>query len=296
MSKDTVNDYSATAGNNTDIDGVNIAENCSPANINNALRSLMEDIADVIAGNVRATNWHTTSLNVSGTATIGTISLTTASATTLTISGNGTIGGTFGVTGAATLSSTLAVTGAITGSSTITGDAFIPTDSAAPTNGVYLPAANSVGLATASTERFRISADGAWGLAGANYGTSGYVLTSNGSGSAPTWQSAATSYNPSADVTAPGYRISLPVNSSAATIIFQSGTATTGGGGSVAVTFPTAFSSAPYVIATAIPGSQNNVLANAVTPTTTAVTLWAFDTGGSTYPSMVIHWMAMGPA
>jgi len=42
------------------------------------------------------------------------------------------------------------------------------------------------------TERLRISKDGAWGLAGANYGTSGQVLTSNGSGSAPTWQDAGT--------------------------------------------------------------------------------------------------------
>lgn len=38
------------------------------------------------------------------------------------------------------------------------------------------------------TERLRINYNGAWGLAGANYGTSGQVLTSNGSGSAPTWQ------------------------------------------------------------------------------------------------------------
>ena len=38
------------------------------------------------------------------------------------------------------------------------------------------------------TERFRIGAAGQWGLGGADYGTSGQVLTSNGSGSAPTWQ------------------------------------------------------------------------------------------------------------
>lgn len=42
---------------------------------------------------------------------------------------------------------------------------------------------------TNSSERFRIASNGAWGLSGANYGTSGQVLTSNGSGSAPTWQS-----------------------------------------------------------------------------------------------------------
>ena len=42
-------------------------------------------------------------------------------------------------------------------------------------------------LATNNTERFRISKDGAIGLSGANYGSSGQVLTSAGSGSAPTW-------------------------------------------------------------------------------------------------------------
>lgn len=41
---------------------------------------------------------------------------------------------------------------------------------------------------TALTERFRIGPAGQIGLSGANYGTSGQVLTSNGSASAPTWQ------------------------------------------------------------------------------------------------------------
>lgn len=43
---------------------------------------------------------------------------------------------------------------------------------------------------TSSTERLRIASNGAIGLSGANYGTSGQVLTSNGSGSAPSWQNA----------------------------------------------------------------------------------------------------------
>jgi hypothetical protein len=37
------------------------------------------------------------------------------------------------------------------------------------------------------TERLRIASTGAFGLSGANYGTSGQVLTSGGSGAAPTW-------------------------------------------------------------------------------------------------------------
>ena len=39
-----------------------------------------------------------------------------------------------------------------------------------------------------SSRRIRIASSGQIGLGGANYGTSGQVLTSNGSGSAPTWQ------------------------------------------------------------------------------------------------------------
>lgn len=39
-----VSDYSTTPGSNTSISGINIAENCSPANINNSIRQLMADI------------------------------------------------------------------------------------------------------------------------------------------------------------------------------------------------------------------------------------------------------------
>jgi hypothetical protein len=107
--------------------------------------------------------------------------------TTFAVTGAATVSTTLGVTGAATLSSTLAVTGAITGSGTVTGTALIPSGSSVPANGVYLPAANTVGVASNTTERLRIDSTGAWGLAGTNYGTSGQVLTSAGSGAPPTW-------------------------------------------------------------------------------------------------------------
>jgi len=45
-----INDYSNTAGSNTTINGIDIAEGCSPAGINNAIRQLMADIADVDDG------------------------------------------------------------------------------------------------------------------------------------------------------------------------------------------------------------------------------------------------------
>ena len=53
--------------------------------------------------------------------------------------------------------------------------------------------ADMVFLTTASAtraERMRIASTGALGFAGANYGSSGQVLTSNGSGSAPSWATA----------------------------------------------------------------------------------------------------------
>lgn len=43
--------------------------------------------------------------------------------------------------------------------------------------------------ASSVTERLRIDKSGAIGLSGANYGTAGQVLTSGGSGAAPTWSS-----------------------------------------------------------------------------------------------------------
>ena len=45
-------------------------------------------------------------------------------------------------------------------------------------------------VTTEGNERFRIGSSGQIGLSGANYGSSGQVLTSNGASSAPTWQTA----------------------------------------------------------------------------------------------------------
>jgi hypothetical protein len=53
-------------------------------------------------------------------------------------------------------------------------------------------AANTVAISTSATERFRIASAGQWGLGGANYGTSGQVLTSQGASAAPIWSTAGT--------------------------------------------------------------------------------------------------------
>lgn len=51
MAKTKISEFDTNPDNNTDIDGINIAENCPPANINNAIRELMAQLKDFQAGN-----------------------------------------------------------------------------------------------------------------------------------------------------------------------------------------------------------------------------------------------------
>jgi hypothetical protein len=50
MAKNKISEYSATASNNTDIGGINIAEGCAPSGINNAIRELMAQLKDQQTG------------------------------------------------------------------------------------------------------------------------------------------------------------------------------------------------------------------------------------------------------
>lgn len=50
MPKVKISEYSATAADNTDIDGIDIAEGCAPSGINNAIRELMSQIKELQAG------------------------------------------------------------------------------------------------------------------------------------------------------------------------------------------------------------------------------------------------------
>jgi hypothetical protein len=46
MAKTKISEYSATSADNTDISNINIAEGCSPANVNNAIRTVMAQLKD----------------------------------------------------------------------------------------------------------------------------------------------------------------------------------------------------------------------------------------------------------
>lgn len=54
--------------------------------------------------------------------------------------------------------------------------------------GIFRAGANTIGITTGGTERLRIGQNGGWGLSGSVYGSADQVLSSNGSGAAPTWK------------------------------------------------------------------------------------------------------------
>mgnify|MGYP003112692135 FL=1 len=53
--------------------------------------------------------------------------------------------------------------------------------------GMFRPGSDIIAFATGGQEEFRIGANGEIGLSGANFGTAGQVLTSNGTGSGASW-------------------------------------------------------------------------------------------------------------
>ena len=65
------------------------------------------------------------------------------------------------VSGTAITSGNISTSGSFTSTSTVTGTNLIPTGSGVPTNGIYLPAANSVAVATNGTRRLLIDSAGA---------------------------------------------------------------------------------------------------------------------------------------
>ena len=62
----SVTDYSKTASSNTTIDSTDISEGCSPAGINNAIRSVMKDIAEVVDGTTAMTAFAVDNLKMDG--------------------------------------------------------------------------------------------------------------------------------------------------------------------------------------------------------------------------------------
>lgn len=100
MPKTKISEYSSTAGDNTDIGGINIAEGCAPSGINDAIRTQMAQLKNFLTGasgdtittaKIVATTAEITNASVTGPATFSgnvsfssTSSLGTPSSLTLT--------------------------------------------------------------------------------------------------------------------------------------------------------------------------------------------------------------------
>jgi hypothetical protein len=117
MPRTKYSEYSATPGDNTDIDGINIGEGMAPSDVNNSLRAFLSQTRDFIDGSsgdtltssniVVTTATILSGVNVTGTATFNSAVVLSSSVTgsALSLSGALTVGG------ATILSSSLGVTG-----------------------------------------------------------------------------------------------------------------------------------------------------------------------------------------
>ena len=95
MAKTKISEFSATAADNTDITNINIAEGCSPANVNNSIRSLMALLKDQQTGTSGDPFTVSGALTASGTLT---------SSGTLDVTGGFRLDGTAGASGQVLLS------------------------------------------------------------------------------------------------------------------------------------------------------------------------------------------------
>ena len=71
MAKNSIPDFSATAASNTDIQSVNIDENCPASGINNAIRELMADLKNMDTGAVALTSPQFATASMTGDLTLG---------------------------------------------------------------------------------------------------------------------------------------------------------------------------------------------------------------------------------
>jgi hypothetical protein len=176
MAKTKISEYSATSADNTDIGNINIAEGCSPSNVNNAIRTIMAQLKDqqdgtsgdpfTVGGNLSVTGTSTLTGNVTAPTQTSSDNSTKVATTAFVTTKINALG---------TMASQNATAVAITGG-TITGI----TD---------LTVADGGTGASSITANSVILGNGTSALSGnlVAPSTSGNILTSNGT----TWTSAA---------------------------------------------------------------------------------------------------------
>jgi hypothetical protein len=194
MAKTKISEYSSTASNNTDIDGISIAEGMAPSNVNNAIRELMSQLKDWQSGSVSQDMSVNGAFTATGNAVLG---ADLSVGDDLTVTGDASVGGVFTCTGAAVLSSNLSVAGTLSAGATslgavtfsgatvmsstlsVTGNATVGSST---TNSHTLNGSLTVGTSTSNTVTLNTLLS-----AGGGTGSSGQVLKSRGTSNTPQW-------------------------------------------------------------------------------------------------------------
>lgn len=185
MSKTKISEFSSDPANNTDIDGINIAEGCAPSGINNAIRELMAQLKEWQSGtslDTFNTNYMVaTAVDINGgaidgavigansaaaatftTATATTFNATTVDSTSIEVTNikakDGTAAATIAdSTGVFTHSTTTVFPAGAVGTPSIT--------TAGDTNtGIYFPAADTIAFTEGGAEAMRIDSSGNVGI------------------------------------------------------------------------------------------------------------------------------------
>jgi hypothetical protein len=146
MPKVKISEFSANPANNTDIDGINIAEGCAPSGINDAIRELMAQLKD----------WQSGTSN--DPYVIG-------SSGSLTVS-YGTANGVPYLNGSKVVTSGSALTFDGSQLNIPAGSAGTPSLStiADPNTGIFFPAADTIAFAEGGVEAMRLDSSGNLGL------------------------------------------------------------------------------------------------------------------------------------
>ena len=281
MAKTKISEFSSTAADNTDITNINIAEGCSPANLNNSIRSLMALLKDQQTGS-------------SGDPF--TVAGTLVSSGTVDITGAFRLDGTAGASGQALVSAG----GANTPTWSTLGTIASQSASAVAITGGTITGITDLTVADGGTGASSITANsvvlgnGTSALSGnlVAPGTSGNVLTSNGT----TWTSAAAPTGITITTgSAPYYgaRAWINFNGTGTIAIRASGNVsslTDNGAGDYTINFTTAMPDANYSVCYGtggnsagqypVAGSKDAAVSGSA-QTTTAFRMFSTNLGGS---------------
>jgi hypothetical protein len=144
-----ISQYSATANDNTDVNGINIAENCPPSSMNNMGREIMAALKRFQVGSDGDGVTVGGSLVVSGSTTVNTFNVDVISEKTSAA----------GVTIDGVL---LKDNGVVTGAGTVSAPVYSTTGDT--NTGIFFPAADTIAFAEGGAEAMRIDSSGNVGI------------------------------------------------------------------------------------------------------------------------------------